>query len=125
MSTAELPVETIPPQFKMPRPMIGQTVLYFPYAEKNSAPSVITVSQVHEKTITAHGRNGQLSLHALRHIDDPILKTNRHVRDLGAWDFGQKDKEEMNAKEAIAALEARVAALEELVTGGGKDKKKA
>lgn len=125
MATADV---TAPVQeavvYEMPKVMVGQNVLFFPHAERipGTEPSVVAVDKVNAKTINIIGRKGQLSGWNVPHMSDPRLRINPHLRlENGAWDYTPADLEE---KTAIEALEARVAALEELMTGS-KEKKKA
>lgn len=109
------PVVEAPPSpidsFVMPRPVIGQTVLWYPNGDKNGDPEVTIVRKRGHRTIvigTALGVNRE----AVRHVDDPKLKQSVSQRESGAWDFNDRDKQYDQLLNKINSLDAKVSALE-------------
>lgn len=119
------PVAEAPPapidSFVMPKPVIGQTVLWYPNADKNGDPEVTIVRKRGHRTIvvgTALGVNRE----AVRHVDDPKLRQSLSQRESGAWDFTERDKQYGDIVNRISTLEAKYAELEDLIAGGKKKK---
>lgn len=115
-AVAEAPVtEPVVPQFEMPRPYLGQLVMFYPNADKVSQKDAYT------GCVFRLGRNNLqltvngLSYDSVRHISDPRLAQNAHERTNGAWDFTDGDKLLGRLVKQVAALEAEVKTLKELI----------
>jgi hypothetical protein len=94
--------------FAMPRPYRGQAVIYYPngiVGEHHGTVGYVTLVGRTSIELLAHG----MLKETVCHKDDPVVKDNIHVRKSGVWDFSGRDIE---VNDRIAALEAKLAALE-------------
>lgn len=104
--------------FVMPRPAVGQAVVWYPSGTKESLPETAFVLRVGTKNCVIQRASG-MAMESVRHINDPKLALNAFQRETGAWDFTEYDKqiqEKLGSGDSLAArvkdLEARVAQLE-------------
>lgn len=129
MSTAVAEVKpvVVPPEpppvpnpifdFKMPKPGIGETVVYWKRGEVFGVPDIANILRVGERNCVV--KVAGIAYHSVPHISDPRLKLNVDQRSSGAWDFPvdkEKVSDQIKAVEKLAreALD-RVAVLEDLV----------
>lgn len=90
MSVAEMnEVEVGSPQYTMPKPIVGQQVLYYPSGRRSAEPQVAIVTRISVSgmNIALHVFGSRLNLGSVRHLDDPKLAQNQEMRADGAWDF--------------------------------------
>lgn len=103
--------------FKMPKPGIGEPVVYWKRGELFGVPDVAYILRVGERNCVV--KVAGIAYHSVPHITDPRLKLNADQRSSGAWDFpADKERIENRLKDveklAREALD-RVAVLEDLV----------
>jgi hypothetical protein len=102
MSTTYAPVRQVTREeiaaFEMPRPLVGQPVLYHRRGMRNDRQAVIRfVRQVHQRSVDLDG-----GMNNVLHADDPRLHQNEHQRENGSWEFTPYD---LLLQERLAALE--------------------
>jgi hypothetical protein len=107
--------------FTMPKPHIGQTVVWYPSAERSGRSEVAFVVKASHRNVVLRMASG-LPRETVCHVDDPKLKTSADIRESGAWDFTDERKQQLasDAKvvalaAAVEALQAKVKTLEELM----------
>ena len=109
--------------FEMPGIDLGTPVEYFPNAVRNSGEPrlgfVVRVSRTGRKVVIRTTDGGCFD--AVRHIDDPKLKLNQDMRENGAWDRTEYDKELNKRLESmdkrIADMKSSVAFVSKRLTG--------
>lgn len=104
------PIDT----FVMPRPAIGQLVLWYPNADPNAAPEVAAVRRRGHRNIVV-GLGGGLPRESVRHVDDPKLKLSPSQRENGAWDFTDRDKQYASMHSELTDVKSRLKTLEDLI----------
>lgn len=97
--------------YKMPRPSIGQSVLWYPSGTKETTAETTFVLEAKARTIVIQRASGVCEA-SVRHLDDPKLQLSIEQRAAGAWDFTDYDKRNVAQSKTLETLEARVAALE-------------
>jgi hypothetical protein len=100
--------------FTMPKPHIGQTVVWYPSAERSGRSEVAFVVKASHRNVVLRMASG-LPRETVCHVDDPKLKTSADIRESGAWDFTDEGKTIAALKADVAALQAKVKTLEELM----------
>jgi hypothetical protein len=100
--------------FTMPKPHIGQTVVWYPSAERSGRSEVAFVVKASHRNVVLRMASG-LPRETVCHVDDPKLKTSADIRESGAWDFTDEGKTIAAIKADVAALQAKVKTLEELM----------
>ena len=109
-------------EFVMPKPCRGQAVTFYSSGTKDSVGETAFVRDVGRRNLVLHLSSGNC-VDTVRHIDDPKLSLSVEQRASGAWDFTDKDKSDIARDKKLAALEARLATLEELLNEPAKVKK--
>lgn len=98
-------------------PTIGMAVLWYPHADTKNEPTPGFVTTVFGCTlgITLVARHSSTLRErtGVRHIDDPVLKTNYDLRsENGGWDFVEADKQIISQfnklREAIENTQAQI-----------------
>lgn len=118
------PVEAAPDPidtFSMPRPAIGQTVLWYPHGTPSEKPEVAIVKKLGHRNVVIGLAIG-LNREAVRHVDDPKLSLSMSQRENGAWDFTDRDKQYTAILSRMEKLEAKCADLESLLVEPSKKK---
>lgn len=104
--------------FTMPKPYVGQSVVWYPAAARGNKTEVAFVAKASHRNVVLRMASG-LPRETVYHIDDPKLKLSPDIRENGAWDLSEGDKRQAASEARMAALESEVAALkatlEELV----------
>jgi hypothetical protein len=100
--------------FTMPKPHIGQTVVWYPSAERSGRSEVAFVVKASHRNVVLRMASG-LPRETVCHVDDPKLKTSADIRESGAWDFTDEGKTIAALKANVEALQAKVKTLEELM----------
>jgi hypothetical protein len=100
--------------FTMPKPHIGQTVVWYPSAERSGRSEVAFVVKASQRNVVLRMASG-LPRETVCHVDDPKLKTSADIRESGAWDFTDEGKTIAALKANVEALQAKVKTLEELM----------
>jgi hypothetical protein len=100
--------------FTMPKPHIGQTVVWYPSAERSGRSEVAFVVKASHRNVVLRMASG-LPRETVCHVDDPKLKTSADIRESGAWDFTDEGKTIAAHKANVEALQAKVKTLEELM----------
>lgn len=103
--------------FVMPRPELGDVVLYYQDCEYGSPlPAVVTGVGVNSVQLAGlvPGVHGVLPVPNARHRDDPQLN-NPDVHPDGAWEFTPRQREQASAREQALRLETAAARLAERV----------
>jgi hypothetical protein len=100
--------------FTMPKPHIGQTVVWYPSAERSGRSEVAFVVKASQRNVVLRMASG-LPRETVCHVDDPKLKTSADIRESGAWDFTDERKTIAALKANVEALQAKVKTLEELM----------
>lgn len=109
-----------PKPYVMPQPRVGKLVAWYPQAVTSGRPHNAIVVAVHSNTVHLMSLEmGQIGfdLQEVRHVDDPLLKSNEWVRrQYGGWDYSPEEKhlETQNKLLAVrlAAIEKRLTSLE-------------
>lgn len=99
--------------YTMPKPAIGQPVMWFPSGTRQTRGEVVFVIRAGNRNIVVQ-RAGGICEEGVRHIDDPKLQLSEEQRIGGAWDFTDDAKNIVAYATKLADLEARVKYLEEL-----------
>jgi hypothetical protein len=88
MSTVEEQVVAAQ-EYVMPEAQVGDQVLWYDRADQHHAPSFgfIIKTGTRSVEIVVYGTNEPVWKWSVRHMSDPQLKTNEHVRENGGWDF--------------------------------------
>lgn len=83
-----------PTNFVMPRPMLGDTVLFSTDMRNFSNPAVGWVTAVGQTTITilTFTPGGFVQRTSVHHRNDPDLEGDHGWQDLGCWDFASCTK---------------------------------
>jgi len=100
--------------FTMPKPHIGQTVVWYPSSERSGRSEVAFVVKASHRNVVLRMASG-LPRETVCHVDDPKLKTSADIRENGAWDFTDEGKTIKQLLADVAALQAKVKTLEELM----------
>ena len=87
--------------FKMPRPMLGQQVLWRKHASPTEDPEIGFVLKAGARSIRLQTASGMI-VDTVRHMSDPKLQLNEHQRENGAWEF----PESAGLGERVAKLES-------------------
>lgn len=98
-------------RFVMPQPHKGQAVVFYPrgLVQKSQAQiAYILSSNQFNVEVLCRG----MTYEGCPHIDDPIIKSNRHARERGVWEFSPRDQE---IDKEMSDLKARLAKLESLL----------
>lgn len=114
------------PQWEMPPIHVGAKVFWFEHANRSRTPQPAIVESIAGGTISCRVMAGGLAPYksCARHLDDPFLVKHPQAAaeaDAGGWDYSTEYKEE---RARWAAIESRIAALEELVAPSKKSNKK-
>lgn len=96
--------------FVMPRPMRGQSVLFFRNGQKGGEAEVGFVLKVAKRNIVINLASG-LAYDTVRHVDDPKLQISVEQRSGGAWDFTEDWKEIQALRKDVTSLTAQVTEL--------------
>ena len=100
--------------FEMPGIDLGTPVEYFPNAVRNSGEPrlgfVVRVSRTGRNVVIRTSDGGWFD--AVRHIDDPKLQLNQDMRENGAWDRTEYDKE-LNKR--LESIDKRIADMQSSV----------
>jgi len=95
----------------MPFVRVGDSVCWYHAAETSRQPILGTCLLVHEKVVSMlcySSNKGVYFRESVRHVTDPALKDNPHVRENGGWDFSDSHKElQRRLKMIEARLESR------------------
>lgn len=96
--------------FTMPKPMRGQSVLFYRNGTKGGQPEVGFILKVGTRNLMVMLASG-IAQESVRHIDDPRLQLNDAQRACGAWDFTDDWKAIQTLTTNVAALTAKVEEL--------------
>ena len=96
--------------FVMPRPVCGQSVLWFPTGERAATikPEVGFILRVGTRNIIVRLASGN-AMESVRHISDPKLQLSSEQRENGAWDFTEESKLILDLTKRLAAVEKKLA----------------
>lgn len=99
-------------QYKMPRPCLGQEVLFYHYGKKDQprVPEIAFVTRVGQRTIIIRTASGAAK-DEVRHVTDPKLALNEELRLMGAWDYSENYYNTISLRGEVAQLKADVEAL--------------
>lgn len=100
-----------PLPYRMPKPCVGDPVVWHLEGDKNAGPNAARVIAVHTGCIDLvyDAQDSQRRVLGCHHVDDPRWVENpAGIRSRGGWDFSPFYKK-------IMALDARVADLESIV----------
>jgi hypothetical protein len=107
--------------YVMPKPMRGQSIIWYPHGEVSDRCEIGFVLKVGRRSIEMRGASG-LPRESVRNVNDPKLKMSDAQRENGAWDFTDKDKSDLERDKQIVELRNKVSELEDLIVGGKKTK---
>lgn len=107
MPTATKKTKPEDTQFVMPQPERGQAVMFYPNCQTTAANRLMAYVMRKTRTNCELLVSGRV-FEGVRHRDDPVLKTNKHARQFGCWEFTERDKK-------LDALEDRLEKLESLL----------
>jgi hypothetical protein len=96
--------------FAMPKPMRGQSVLFYRNGQKTGEAEVGFVLKVAKRNIVINLASG-LAYDSVRHVDDPKLQVSVEQRSGGAWDYTDDWKEIQALRKDVTALTAQVTEL--------------
>jgi hypothetical protein len=99
--------------FEMPSVDVGTPIEYFPTAVRSGEPRlgfVVRVSRTGRNVVVRTSDGGWFD--AVRHIDDPKLQMNQDMRENGAWDRTEYDKE-LNKR--LESIEKRISDMQSSV----------
>jgi len=118
-------------EYKMPRPVPGQTVIWHPSGHPTPRVVIATVVEVGPQHCRLASLDQRVFLpdEHICYVEDPRIKSNPHVRKYGSWDFSpswKAEQERLNTMEetitvlksavgdsAVGKLERKIAKLEE------------
>ena len=107
MAETKTQTQNEPVQFEMPKPDRGQMVVFYPRAIFTPGNRLMAYVNAANRANCELLMNGRV-FEGVRHRTDPVLKANKHAREMGAWEFSERDKQ-------LDLLSARVAKLESLL----------
>ena len=94
----------------MPRPVLGQAVLWFPPSLDRTRACVGFITRI--GAANTHIYVGNVGMkEAVRHYTDPKLKLSADIRETGAWDFTPEYYELKTFKERLSSIEGQLAKL--------------
>ena len=101
-----------PAEFEMPRPHRGQSVLYYPQGIRQPQRACVALVTAVGRRNLELNQNGMLR-EGVRHVDDPVLQSNRHARELGSWEQCGWDAD---VQKRITKLEHQIEILTKSIT---------
>lgn len=105
----EVPEPPPAPKYEMPKPFMGQMVVYYPKDRRDTRQTDIAHAvRIHNESIEIV--RGGIRYTTVLHVSDPRLRLNADQRANGSWDFTDMDR--MRDAERQILLD-RITALEE------------
>ncbi len=100
--------------YKMPRPSVGQMVVWYRYAQRTERrEQAAVVTRIGEKAIDLWLVGGNV-VTGVKHFTDPRLKFNDEQRESGSWDYS-RSSQELEAR--LGEIETKLDAIEEALKG--------
>lgn len=97
-------------EYKMPRPSVGQLVVWYRYAQRTDRrEQAAIVTRVGEKAIDVWLVGGNV-VAGVKHYTDPRLKYNDEQRESGSWDYS---KVQMELEARLGEITTKLEAIEE------------
>lgn len=103
--------------FEMPQAVPGMPVYFYLGGCKSQEPTLAIVTKLGEGTLAlvcfTHDSYSVEPHVGVRHVDDPMLRNADIAREAGGWDYCTSSSHDVNLLHRVAALEKRLAAMED------------